>query len=158
MSSAKLWDRTVGVLFVLSVASGNVKAQSRVEEEVRLAQLTKSAFECSAVSPEQGEERRLFEIGMATGRKFLDELNKLTEGERSATLEKSLKNDKEFYWGEFIWAGRFAVTATTDFILGRVYENRMEEARKHYDIGGDQKAFDLKIERMYGQKNCSLIR
>jgi hypothetical protein len=131
---------------LLSFTSSHVSAQSNVDEEIRLSKLTVSAFECSIVAPDQTESQRLFDIGFAAGRKFLDGLSNVRNEE-----EKRLKENIAV-----LWVGKGVAGRTHDFVLGQVYSEI--EAYTYKDLSDYQESWALKEEQMFAHKNCALIR
>ncbi len=135
------------VFFLITFASSeDVRAQSQVDEEIRLSQLTISAFECSIVAPDPTESQRLFDIGFAAGQKFLDGLSNVRNGE-----EKQLKENIAV-----LWIGKGLAGRTQDFVLGQVYSEI--EAYTYKDFLDDKKSWTLKEDQMFAHKNCALIR
>jgi hypothetical protein len=143
MNNLRIYIMAFATLFVSSLASKDAQAQSQIDEEVRLSQLTLSAFECSVLASDKKEAQRLFDIGLGAGRAFLDGLSKLTGDEDKAVSENTA----------ILW--NMVAGPTHDFILGQVYSDRIEEIYKYHD--GDNKAWALKQEQMFRQKNCALI-
>jgi len=134
-----------GVLFFWAAASGRAKAQSGVEEEIRLSQLALSAFECSILASDQKEVQRLFDIGLAAGRRFLEGLNNLTDDE-----DRKVAANIAVLWN-------FVAGPSHDFVLGRVYEDRTNDLFKDFE-GGDKKLWAIRQEQMFRQRNCALVR
>jgi hypothetical protein len=154
---------------VLIACPALAQSNSRADEEISQSRLALSAFECSLLATDNKEARRLFDIGFAAGKKFLDETSKLTADERTrVTGQMDL-----LWWGA--WDGASDVVGPTwkpstdflghsfwgptiDFILGRVFSERAQWA---YKIGGDAgvEEFARKMNRdsMYRKKNCFLI-
>lgn len=133
------------ILLVSGFASQGVKAQSRVEEAVRLSQLTISAFECSVLAVDQKEGKRLWDIGFAAGHKFLDELGSLTDEE-----DKKVSQNIAMLWN-------FISGPSHDFVLGRLYDDRITNVLKTV-VGDDKKITAMRQEQAFQQKNCALIR
>ncbi len=131
---------------VLSFTTSHVSAQSNVDEEIRLSKFAVSAFECSIVAPDQTESQRLFDIGFAAGRRFLDGLSNVRNEE-----EKRLKENIAV-----LWIGKGVAGRTHDFVLGQVYSEI--EAYAYKDFFDDKKSWTLKEEQVFAHKNCALIR
>ena len=79
---------TVGAFVLSGAASESATAQPIVHEEVRLSQLTLSAFDCSLLTEDSKEAHRLFEVGFTAGRAFLNGINNLTKAERGQVSGK----------------------------------------------------------------------
>ena len=79
---------TVGAFVLSGAASESAIAQPIVHEEVRLSQLTLSAFDCSLLTEDSKEAHRLFEVGFTAGRAFLNGINNLTKAERGQVSGK----------------------------------------------------------------------
>jgi hypothetical protein len=140
-----------------SAALESAIAQAIVREEVRLSQLTLSAFDCSLLTEDSKEAHRLLEVGFTAGRAFLDGINNLTKAERGQVSGKI-----DPLWQQ-IWDGKTqSVVAkpptgslgqslwgpTTDFILGRVFSNR---------AAGPNKASSDDKNSEYRERKCSLV-
>ena len=160
------------VFFVITnTLSEGAKAQSIVEDELRLSKLTLTAFECSMLTDDSKDARKLFDIGFDAGRQFLENISELTNDERT---EVSGQMDL-LWWG--VWDGKSKSIVgqsmkplptflghslwgpTIDFILGRVFSNRAEWVYKIE--GGDdanEQTRNLNKSSMYREKNCFLIR
>jgi hypothetical protein len=70
-----------GMFVVVSFEPQDVKAEIQGDDLVRLSKLSLSAFECSVVATDKKEEARLFEVGLTSGRKFLEGMNRLEPAE-----------------------------------------------------------------------------
>jgi hypothetical protein len=119
-------------------------AQSRVDEAIRLSKLTLSAMECANLAPSEADFQRLFEVGLSSGKKFLDLLSKLSP-EESKTASPNLA---------MLWRG--VSGPSTDFVLGRVFEQMTTIAYK--SLGEDTSKWDRDKSVRYSVKNCMLIR
>lgn len=148
---------TVGAFVLSGAASESAIAQPIVHEEVRLSQLTLSAFDCSLLTEDSKEAHRLFEVGFTAGRAFLNGINNLTRAERGQVSGKI-----DPLW-QHVWDGvSQSVVAkpptgslgqslwgpTTDFILGRVFSDR---------AAGPSGASSESKNREYQERKCSLV-
>ena len=139
-----------GMIVVVSLAPQDVKAEAQGDDLVRMSKLSISAFECSVVATDKKEDARLFEVGLAAGRKFLDGMNRLEPAERQ-------KVEREV---ALIWLNKDS--PSKDFVLGEVYqfvrERVFHELDYYQNEGGELAILNGNKGRMFLQKNCSLIQ
>jgi len=139
-----------GMIVVVSLAPQDVKAEAQGDDLVRMSKLSISAFECSVVATDKKEDARLFEVGLAAGRKFLDGMNRLEPAERQ-------KVEREV---ALIWLNKDS--PSKDFVLGEVYqfvrERVFHELDYYQNEGGELAILNENKGRMFLQKNCSLIQ
>jgi hypothetical protein len=77
---------------------------------LRSSKLSLSALECSVVATDKKEDARLFEVGLTSGRKFLDEIGRLEPGE----LQKVEREVALILLSKD--------SPSKDFVLGEVYQ------------------------------------
>ena len=140
-----LWYLIIVVIVICADFSEGVRAQSHVDEEIKLSQLTISAFECSVLAVDEKENKRLFDIGFEAGKTFLDGLQSLTDEE----------NNNVSYHIAVLW--NFVAGPNHDFILGRIYEGRTIDVLRGV-VQGDAKTTDIRKAQEFQEKNCALIR
>jgi hypothetical protein len=132
------------VLFILSVRSQSVTAQSNIEDVVKLSQVTISALECSLLA--DGDEKKIvFLFGVAAGRKFWEGMTKLS-GDELRTIAPKIDN---------LW--RTVKTGTDpEFQLGGIYEALREEMESSFVREGGNST--VVRQRLYRKKNCAMFR
>jgi hypothetical protein len=139
-----------GMFVAVSFAPQDVKAEIQGDDLVRLSKLSLSVFECSVVATDKKEDARLFEVGLTSGRKFLEGMNRL----ESAELQKV---EREV---ALIWLSKGS--PSKDFVLGEVYqfvrERVFHELDYYQNEGGELAILNGNKGRMFLQKNCSLIQ
>ena len=98
------------------------------------------------------EQKRLFELGVTAGRSFL------------SALKAGKISEKEFNDNVPVGAIWVLRGPSTDFIIGRVYENAVEDAYNsiHRKDGKELRISDATEEILaknkFTSKNCALIR
>jgi len=148
--------------FCLFIFVGNVQdkavAQSHLDELVRNAKLTLSAFECSFLVSDDDEkaQRRMLEVGLTAGRKFL-------AGWKGITLEEKVKISHHIDYK------LFRDGPTFDFQLGQIYAQKETEFYEALNInflpGPPDSAIYKRVDKerrekkqkMFREKNCFLI-
>ena len=138
-----LWYLIIVVIVICADFSEGVRAQSHVDEEIKLSQLTISAFECSVLAVDEKENKRLFDIGFEAGKTFLDGLQSFTDEE----------NNNVSYHIAVLW--NFVAGPNHDFIL--IYEGRTIDVLRGV-VQGDAKTTDIRKAQEFQEKNCALIR
>jgi hypothetical protein len=128
--------------------------KSSGEELLGLSKLAALAFECSLASSDDNSIQGLFDIGLTAGRKCL-------EGYKNLAIEEKTKIVSEVPVDILYHSG------PVDFQLGQLYA---EKERQHYEElninFADRALSDVqfermkreKMERMFRQKNCFLVR
>jgi hypothetical protein len=130
-------------LLGLCLSINATAADTTADINVRKSQLAISAFECSIVASNDSDRERLFLIGLAAGREFLEFSLK-----NPAVFEKSMKSKIAILWG--LTGG-----PTIDFVLGQIYADRSHEIYKQFS--SDKEVWEMTKSNSYRTKNCALI-
>ena len=143
--------KRVVVAFLLCF--GSTAMAQAAQDKARLARTMWSAFQCGTYAEMSGndqEQARLFELGVKSGREFLEALKNRKIPPQIAEQEVPI--------GVSMLLGGPSV----DFIIGRVFENAMGDAYK--EITRDEKGSpdkELRISRAkakYLTANCMVLR
>lgn len=134
--------RTYVVVFCLSLTS-ICFADPATKNQIKNSFLTLSAFECSAIAPNDKEAERLFMLGLNAGRDFIAFAQ--THSDRYA---KDLHPHVAILWN-------MISGPSPDFILGQIYADRVNEVYKEHS--SDKALWKIKTEKMYRDKNCALL-
>lgn len=142
----------LATLLCLNACHASASAQSS-KELASLGQTTWSAFECTSwasVMKNEQQTERLFELGLSSGRQFIESV-------RSGKIKKEDLNSEVPIGLIMLLQG-----PSTDFILGRIFENVQEyslrEVVKSKD-GVNEKAVQILIaSNKFRAANCSLVR
>ncbi len=139
--------RALLVICFIFVTNTIVHAEPDVEMQIKNAFLTLSAFECAVVSPNDKETERLFTIGLKAGRDFVQFVRSNPDLSLKTIMPKV----------PILWSMTSGPTA--DFIIGRIYEERMNEVMdeiyKKYPL--DEELRKMKKQDIYQTKNCALL-
>ena len=146
--------RALTTAFVLFAILSSERAAAQGAEKAQMAHVMWSAFTCAIyaeISDQKEEQKRLKEVGIRAGRKFL-----------AALLDKEI--------GESEYSKHVPVVVTlllggpsVDFMLGRIFENAtkkawdksMEKVGTYDDLGKTiQKA---KARNLFHASNCAII-
>ncbi len=132
------------LIFLLAIFPyGLAYAGPSLDQQIKNSYLTLSAFECSAVSPDEKEAERLFLVGLNSGREFIAYANA-----HKKNYLKDLKPKVAILWN-------MTGGPSPDFILGQIYADRVEEVYKEFTT--DKELWKLKKSNMYHEKNCALL-
>jgi len=114
----------------LLLASSVARAESAVELQIRNSFLALSAFECSAVAPNDKEHERLFLLGLKAGRDFI------------SYVQANPKTYAEDFHPKVAVLWNMTSGPSPDFILGQIYADRVDEMYKDYDL--DEKVWKVR--------------
>jgi hypothetical protein len=127
------------------LGSTTVFAETELEKQVKNSRLAISAFQCSFVAEDKKEQERLFQLGLNAGRDFLEFIKA-----NPSKYEVEFFNEKvPTFW--FVTDG-----PTTDFVLGRIYEEHKNEIYKSLPRR-NMELRKIKKEKLYHKKNCALL-
>ncbi len=133
------------ITIILLTFSSVCRAESKAETQIKNSFLTLSAFECSAIAPNDKEIERLFVLGLNAGREFIAYANSHAD-----TYGKELHPHVAVLWN--LTSG-----PSPDFILGQIYADRVDDVYKQKDPLSDDAVWKIKKENMYREKNCALL-
>jgi hypothetical protein len=132
-----------GVCILLAAVAQTI-AGTPTNELTRLSKVSLQAMECSHYAAAEPEIKRLEQVGLEAGQKFLNEMAKLNNEEREVTAPYIAN----------LWlrvSGR-----STDFILGRVWQEMESAAYK--SLGQKREKWPANRERQYNENNCLIVR
>lgn len=121
------------------------RADPNKEIQIKNSFLTLSAFECSAVAPNDKEAERLFMLGLTAGREFIAYAQS-----HSDSYAKELHPHVAILWN-------LTNGPSPDFILGQLYADRVDNIYKEKDPLSDEALWKIKKENIYRDKNCALL-
>jgi hypothetical protein len=143
----------VGVLLSCFSSLG-VVAETPVGDAVKFSDLSRAAMECSQLTQNTNEEKRLFDIAMTTGKTFLGIFEKLSDEE---------KEQVKGQWN-FAWWFAYKSPGNYDFKLGQLWTAIKFDRDLAFDREDKERKrnadFDLRNEikeNSYRQKNCIFI-
>jgi hypothetical protein len=142
------------IVFALWFSLVQAIADPRVEEAIKLSNLAHSALECSQLTTNPNEQKRLFDIGMTTGEEFFSLFEKL--------------NNEEIEEAEFKmnidWIFPIHASGNSDFRLGVLwsaikfdreldFSREDEKWKREHDYDREK----IQMEAMFNGKNCTYI-
>jgi hypothetical protein len=128
---------------ILAIHCSPVFSQIDEERLIKNSLLSLSAFQCSIVATDSKERERLFNLGLQSGRNFVELVRNKPESYKKAHSKIPM-----------VWS--MVVGPTSDFILGQIYSQFETEIYKKYEQ--DEKLWNLIKDNMYRDKNCALIK
>jgi hypothetical protein len=140
----KLWNVTASVFVFVVLISTTASSETHVEDAIKLSQLTLSAMLCANYTDDNKEANRLFDLGIASGKKFIQTWENMSIEER-----KTASPNISVLWGR---VQGFSV----DFVLGQVWNEMTKDAYRF--LGDDTKQWQYKRSREYADRNCSILR
>jgi hypothetical protein len=127
----------------------------QADEKAQLARLMFSAFQCgtyAAMSSNEKEKARLFEVGVKAGREFLDAVNngQITYEAKYSVVPAAVME-------------RLLYRPSTEFVLGRIFEFSTHAASEMARVAGAGSLTDLertknKASEKYITGNCALLK
>ena len=136
---------------LLSTLTGALYAQSSREFAV-MGRTAWASFECASLASQmkdRAEQERLFNVGYESGKKFLEAL-------QSKKIERKHISEEVPIGFTLLIAG-----PSSDFVLGRVFENAQDDALKDVlKSNGQLNSDDLQAtlaQSKYTKQNCRLI-
>ena len=148
------------ILVALGALTESVRAQSPLEK-ARLSRTLWSAFQCATYAEMSGNEKeqaRLFDVAVKSGRDFL-------EAVKSRQIPEDVARQEVPIGVSMLLQG-----PSTDFIIGRIFENAMSDAYDQivkYQNGilqesskweNDKEVTKVKARTKYQTGNCALIK
>ena len=134
---------TILSLLCVSLAVPTYAKAEDVDELARLAKLTISAWSCFTYAPD-GEEDRLYILGMESGVKYLERMAKISDEDRQRLSGKVAG----------IWSS--ARGPSIDFALGRLFEATTRNALRDFPIDDEDR--DLLAMIKWDGENCALLK
>ena len=136
--------KVIWIVVGVCIGSTHTFAETRAEEAIRLSTLTVSAIECSVLSSDSSDAKRLGEIGIAAGKKFLELIPTLSAEERKSSEEHI----------SVLW--RQVSGYNSDFVMGRMWQEILTNV--YWSLGDKTKEWDGNKRKKYLDKNCMIIR
>jgi hypothetical protein len=143
------------LLVFLTVLGPISISYGQADEKAQLARLMFSAFQCgayAAMSDNEKEKARLFEVGVKAGREFLDAVN-----------NGQITYEAEWKVLPAAVVERLAYRPSTEFVLGRIFEYSTNAAHDmatvaHTDFLTKQELTKNKAKEKYFTGNCALLK
>jgi hypothetical protein len=135
-------------VFIIASSSCGVMADELDDETIRLSEVSAASFECTAYASDWEEYQRLFDLGLAAGRKFWGKYGKLDQATRNKlTLEQSKIS---LDW----WA---VSGPSADFAVGYFFHGVVESFVDRLHGKSPAEWIEAK-RRLYVEKNCGALR
>jgi len=132
----------------------SASAETRIEQALRFSDLAKSSMECSQLTRQDDEAKRLFTIAMTAGEKFLSLFESSSDEEKEQVKFKM----------DFAWWFAYDEPGNYNFRLGRLWSAIKFDRDLDFDREDSKRnrKADYKMRRtqmqiMYANKNCRYI-